>query len=89
MSKDTAPAEDNRKLIGPLGILVGLVLTAGFFLFMWKVAYSHTPDFSERGRLISAAFTSFCLTMVFWMVLQGFWVTLVDQMRRKKAGIKS
>ncbi len=89
MSKETVPTEDNRKLVGPLAILVSLVLAAGFFLFMCKVAYAHTPDFSERGRQITAAFTSFCLTMVFWMVLQGFWVTLVDQMRRKKAGIKS
>lgn len=89
MSKDTAPAEDNRKLVGPLAILIDLVLTAGFFLFMTKIAYGHTPDFSDKGKLVFAAYTSLCLTGVFWLTLQCLRVTFIDQMRRKKAGVQS
>ncbi len=88
MNNDTAPKPD-KKLVGPLAIIFDLGLTAVFFLFMWYVAYAHTPDFSERGRQISAAFCSLCITGVFWLCVQGFRVTLVDQMRRKKAGIPS
>jgi hypothetical protein len=89
MSTEATPTEDKRKLIGPLGIIVGLVITAGFFLYIWNVSYHHTPDFSERGRVISAAYTAVSMTIIFWIGLMGFWVTLVDQVRRKKAGIKS
>jgi len=89
MSNQPAPAEDKRKLVGPLAIIFDLGLTAVFFLFMWHVAYSHTPDFSELGKQVSAAFCALSLTGVFWLCVQGFRVTLVDQMRRKKAGIPS
>jgi len=89
MSNDTAPAEDNRKLVSPLWIIIHLGITAIFFVCMQRVAYNHTPDFSEFGKQVSAAYCSLCLTGVFWLGLQGFWVTLVDQLRRKKAGIKS
>jgi hypothetical protein len=89
MSKDTAPAEDNRKLVGPLAILIDLVITAVFFAAMTKVSYGHTPDFSPTGKWIFAAYTSLCLTGVFWICLQCFRVTLIDQCRRKKAGVQS
>jgi hypothetical protein len=89
MSKTTEPAEYQGKLVGPLAIIFDLGLAAVFFLFMWYVAYGHTPDFSQRGKLISGAFCSLCLTGVFWLCVQGFRVTLTDQLRRKKAGIPS
>jgi len=53
------------------------------------VAFNHTPDWSDFHKNIAAAYTSLCLTGVFWMCLQGFYVTLVDQLRRKKAGLQS
>ncbi|HVU37867.1 MAG TPA: hypothetical protein VHC95_06000 [Opitutales bacterium] len=89
MSQDTVPAEDNRKLISPLGHVIILASTAVFFVIMTGVLMSHTPDFSEHGKLISAAYTSVCITGVFWITFNCFWVTVVDQHRRKKAGIKS
>lgn len=89
MSQETAPTEDNRKLISPLVHVIILALTAGFFVIMTGVLMSHTPDFSERGKLVSAAYTSLCITGVFWITCNCFWVTFVDQHRRKKAGIKS
>lgn len=89
MSKDTAPTEDNRKMVGPLAILIDLAITAVFFAGMAKVAYNHTPDFANTGKWIFAAYTSLCLTGVFWLCLQCFRVTLIDQLRRKKAGVPS
>jgi hypothetical protein len=88
MNNDTAPKPD-QKMVGPLAIIFDLGLAAVFFLCMWHVAYNHTPDFSERGRQISAAFCALSLTGVFWLCVQGFRVTWVDQMRRKKAGVQS
>jgi ABC-type glycerol-3-phosphate transport system permease component len=89
MSKDSAPATDQRKLIHPLWHVICLIPTAIFFVFLQRVAYNHTPDWSNRYKQIAAAYTALCLTGVFWMCLQGFYVTLVDQLRRKKAKIPS
>ncbi len=89
MNDDTASTDKKNKLVSPLFSIISLVITAGFFLFMTNVAYSHTPDWADKYRLVAAGYTSLCLTGVFWLVLQGFWVTLVDQLRRKKAGVQS
>jgi len=78
---------DQRKLTHPLGHIIVLIFTGIFFVFMQRVAYDHTPDVSERWKQILAAYTSVCLSGVFWLCANGFWVTLVDQCRRKKAGI--
>jgi len=83
------PSEDNRKLVSPLAIVGGLIVTAGFFVYMYGVASNHTPDVPDMWKHIIAAYTSTCLTGVFWLALQGFYVTLVDQMRRKKSGVQS
>jgi hypothetical protein len=92
MSQNPPPStshedKDHRKLISPLGHVVMLGLSAVFFVFMTTVAYTHTPDFSERGKWVVAAYTSSCISGIFWLVLNCFWVTLVDQLRRKKAGL--
>jgi hypothetical protein len=89
MSKASAPTNDQRKLVSPLWIVLHLIPTAIFFVFMQHVAYHHAPDWSETNKQLAGAYTSLCLTGVFWLVLQGFHVTLVDQHRRKKAGIES
>jgi len=89
MSKSSAPVDDQRKLINPIWHVACLIPTAIFFVYMSGVAYNHAPDWSETGKRIAGAYTALCLTGVFWMCLQGFYVTLVDQMRRKKAGAQS
>jgi hypothetical protein len=83
----TSHENDNRKMISPLGHVIDLVLAGVFFLFMQRVCYAHTPDTSEKWKQILAAYTAVALTGVFWLVLQGLRVTLVDQIRRKKAGL--
>jgi len=89
MSNPSAPKDYQGKLVGPLAIIFDLGLTAIFFLCLWRVCYSHTPDFSEFGKQVSAAYCALSLTGVFWLCLQGFRVTIVDQIRRKKAGLQS
>jgi hypothetical protein len=82
-----ASEPDTRKLISPLAHVAFLVLTAVFFACMYPVIYPHTPDFGDRGKMAVAAYTTLSITVIFWIVLNCFWVTLVDQRRRKKAGI--
>jgi hypothetical protein len=90
MSQETsAPEPDNRKLTSPLANLFDLVLTGVFWVYMTNVAYGHTPDFSEKWKWIMAGYTSTCVSGVFWLGINGLRVTLVDQIRRKKAGIQS
>ncbi len=89
MSKASSSDHDQRKLVSPIWIVLHLIPTAIFFVYMQHVAYNHTPDWSNRYKQIAAAYTSLCLTGVFWLCLQGFHVTLVDQVRRKKANIPS
>jgi len=89
MSNAPTPTDDKRKLISPIWLLLHLVPTAIFFVYMEGVAFNHTPDWSIFYKHVAAAYTSLCLTGVFWMCLQGFHVTLVDQVRRKKAGLQS
>ncbi len=89
MSKSSAPADDQRKLMHPIWHVACLIPTAIFFVYMEGVTFNHTPDWSDRYKHIAAAYTSLALTGVFWMCLQGFYVTLVDQRRRKQAGVQS
>ncbi len=76
--------DDQSKLVSRAGILVDLGLTAVFFLFMWVVLGPHVP--SDDPSTISgvAAYTSLCLTGVFWLAVSMFRVTLVDYLRTKK-----
>jgi len=89
MSKATSTDHDQRKLVSPIWIVLHLIPTAIFFVFMQHVCYHHAPDWSEFNKQLAGAYTALCLTGVFWMCLQGFHVTLVDQHRRKKANIPS
>ncbi len=67
MNDDTASFDKKNKLVGPVAIIIDLVITAGFFLFMTKVVYSHTPDWADKYKLVAAGYTSLCLTGVFWL----------------------
>ena len=89
MSKASNSATDQRKLMHPIWHVLCLIPTAIFFVYMAGVCYKHTPDWSETYKRIAGAYTALALTGVFWMCLQGFYVTLVDQRRRKKAGVPS
>ena len=77
-------SDDQSKLVSRLGILVDLGLTAVFFLFMWVVLGPHVPSDDPSTISWVAAYTSLCLTGVFWLAVSMFRVTLVDYLRAKK-----
>jgi hypothetical protein len=89
MSKASSSDHDQRKLVSPIWIVLHLIPTAIFFVYMQHVCYNHTPDWSEMNKQLAGAYTALSLTGVFWLCLQGFHVTVVDQVRRKKAGAQS
>ena len=77
-------SDDQSKLISPVGILVDLGLTGVFFLFMWGVLGPHVPSDDPTTIRWVAAYTSLCLTGVFWLAASMFRVTLVEYLRSKK-----
>ena len=77
-------SDDQSKLITPVGILVDLGVTGAFFLFMLIVLGPHVPSDDPSTIRWVAAYTSLCLTGVFWLAVSMFRVTLVDYLRTKK-----
>jgi len=78
------------KLVTRQGVIIDLVITAVFFVWMTGVLKKHVP-WSESGPtavLLGAAYCGACLAGVFWMALNLFRVTLADQMLQKTAGGK-
>ncbi len=76
--------DDQPKLVSRIGILVDLGVTAVFFLFMWSVLGPHVPSDDPTTIGWVAAYTSLCLTGVFWLSASMFRVTLVHYLHSKK-----
>jgi protein-S-isoprenylcysteine O-methyltransferase Ste14 len=73
------------KLITKQAVVIDLVLTVVFFVWITSVLKKHVP-WSEAGEtavLLGAAYCGSCLAGVFWMALNLFRVTLADQMLPK------
>ncbi|MBM3825438.1 MAG: hypothetical protein ACKOY8_00415 [Verrucomicrobiota bacterium] len=73
------------KLVTRQGVIIDLVITAVFFVWMTGVLKKHVP-WSESGPtavLLGAAYCSACLSGVLWLALSLFRVTLADQMLQK------
>lgn len=78
------------KLITKQAVVIDLVLTVVFFVWITSILKKHVP-WSEAGPtavLLGAAYCGACLAGVFWMSLCLFRVTLADQMLPKTAGSK-
>jgi len=78
------------KLITKQAVVIDLVLTVVFFVWITSILKKHVP-WSEAGEtavLLGAAYCGLCLAGVFWMALNLFRVTLADQMLPKSAGSK-
>ena len=63
------------------GIVIDLILTALFFLFMREVLIPHVPSQDPIAVNIVASMTSFCMSGVFWLAAGMFRVTLTDHLR--------
>ena len=77
-------SDDQPKLVSTVGILVDLGITSVFFLFMWYVLRPHVPSDDPTTIKWVAAYTSLCLTGVFWLAASMFRVTLVEYLRNRK-----
>ena len=75
------------KLITKQAVVIDLVLTVVFFVWITSILKKHVP-WSEAGEtavLLGAAYCGACLAGVFWMALNLFRVTLADQMLPRSA----
>ena len=72
-----------EKLVSKRGIVVDLILTVIFFFFMKGVLEAHVPSGDPAIISLVSGFTSFCLTLVFWLAVSMLHVTWVDWARRR------
>ncbi|WOO39414.1 hypothetical protein [Rubellicoccus peritrichatus] len=80
---------ENRKLITPLGALIDLAIAGVIFLvFMFKIIPPHVPVYDPGWKMFWSAYTSVVMAGFFFMAICLFHVTLADQLRRKREGIK-
>ena len=77
--------EEKPKLITRGGIIFDLIISVIFFIGMLPIISEHVPDDRPLWVNIFGTYTTFGLTLVFWMVLQFLRVTWKDQRLRKKA----
>ncbi len=80
MSEDSSP----QPLVSKKGIVIDLVLTVLFFLFMREVLIPHVPSQDPLAVNIVSSMTSFCMSGVFWLAAGMFRVTLVDYQRSQQ-----
>jgi hypothetical protein len=77
--------QSEKKLIGKGAMVMDIAIAGLFFIFMAFALRPHVPFDGEQNVVLWAAITAAPMTGVFWLALQMFRVTLVDQIRRKRA----
>lgn len=75
---------ERPRLFTPFGITVSLLLCGGFFLFFFMYLQPFVPAQTPALVYLYSAFTSLCLTMVFFLAVFSFLAVLVDERHRKK-----
>jgi len=70
-------------LISKKGIVIDLLLTLLFFLFMREVLVPHVPSQDPTAINIVSSMTSFCMSGVFWLAAGMFRVTWVDYLQNQ------
>jgi heme/copper-type cytochrome/quinol oxidase subunit 2 len=80
MSVDSSP----QPLVSKKGIVIDLILTVLFFLFMREVLIPHVPSQDPLAVNIVSSMTSFCMSGVFWLAAGMFRVTLVDYQKSQQ-----
>ena len=74
------------KLISKKGVVIDLILTVIFFLFMREVLIPHVPSQDPLAVNIVSSMTSFCMSGVFWLAAGMFRVTFADYLRNQSKG---
>ena len=80
MSVDSSP----QPLVSKKGIVIDLILTVLFFLFMREVLIPHVPSQDPLAVNIVSSMTLFCMSGVFWLAAGMFRVTLVDYQKSQQ-----
>ena len=76
---------EQRKLIGPVGATIDIILALIVFtVFTLFIIPPHVPFYDPTWKYTLSAYTSLVMTGFFWMALNLFHVTLVDQLQRRK-----
>jgi len=74
-----------QTLFSKKGVVLNLVLSVFFFLFMREVLVPHVPLQDPTAVMIVSSMTSFCMTGVFWIAANMLLVTWVDYNQKKKS----
>lgn len=75
------------KLVTPLGIVIDVILSIAFFVYMGDVIGPHVPLPAHQYPMANPAITyatAACLSGVFWLALGCFRVTWKDYVLRRK-----
>jgi hypothetical protein len=63
-------ATSEKKSFSPVTLVVDLVLTAAFFLFIFSVIKSHVPSNDPRMIMLWGGAGAACMSGVFWLAWQ-------------------
>jgi hypothetical protein len=85
----SAPLLSRSKIIDLAANALVLLLTGVFWAFLTWICYGHTPDAPEAWKWGLAAFTSVCISGIFWLAAQGFRVAVTAHLRRDKSALQS
>ena len=77
--------QEDKKLVGKIANVIDIVLALIFFTIMAFLLRPFVPFQGEGVVELWAAITALPMTGVFWLLIQMFRVTFVDQLRAKRA----
>lgn len=73
-----------KKLVTRKGLIIDVILTGVWFAYFTYFLRDYVPAQTETYRLIFAAFTSSCLSGVFWLTISMFRMVQADQRLRNQ-----
>jgi hypothetical protein len=73
-----------KKSASPIALIIDLVLTAGFFVFIFGVVKPHVTSLESDMANLWGALTAGCMTGVFWLAMQMFKSVLRFQRASRK-----
>ena len=75
----------NNKLITKRGIVIDIIISLLFYVFMISVCMNHTPAETLVFKVLTSMFAAFPLWGTSFIALCYFRVTLTDQKSRKRS----
>ena len=75
--------QEQKKLIGPVGIVFDLILTVVFYFYMASVLVNHV-HLEVDNKVLMGAFAALPLAGGFWLAINMLRVTWVDHKRNPR-----